>query len=132
MYSSETAWSGSTTAGSCASNSGGSTGGCSIDYAAPSYQGSALPCGAGSRSVPDIALNAISGQNVFFGGTMHFGGGTSISTPEFAGFLDQKNAYGVFLGAICGSDTSPCAPLGPTSSPGMPPPRESPKRSNAD
>ena len=114
IFSSEVGWSGSTTPGSCASNSGGSTGGCSIDYAAPSYQGSALPCGSGSRSVPDIALNAVIGQNTFFGGTLHGGGGTSIAAPEFAGFLDQQNAYGVFLGSICGlgQGTAPCAPLG--------------------
>src|SRR5215472_15890963 len=56
-FSSEVAWTGGTAAGSCAGNNGGSGGGCSGHYAAPSYQ-SNQPCGANSRSVPDIALNA--------------------------------------------------------------------------
>lgn len=98
-FSSETAWQGSTWSGACSSNYGGSGGGCSAKFSAPGYQtGGTAYCGTGSRSVPDISLNAISFQNVFFGGSLTASGGTSIASPEAAGFMAQANAYLLSLG----------------------------------
>jgi Pro-kumamolisin, activation domain/Abnormal spindle-like microcephaly-assoc'd, ASPM-SPD-2-Hydin len=93
-------------------NDGGSTGGYSSHWAAPSFQ-SGFP----SRGVPDIALNADwynTPQWMYFSG---FGGwngngGTSIVAPETVGFFAQENAYLLALGNICGSGSSPCAPMG--------------------
>jgi hypothetical protein len=96
-FASETAWEGSTWSGACSHNSGGSGGGCSAYFAAPGYQSPAY-CGAGSRSVPDISLNAGYGQNYYFGGGLHGVGGTSISTPQVAGFMAQENAYLMAIG----------------------------------
>jgi len=89
---SETGWQGGTFSGACASNNGGSTGGCSAKFAAPSWQTSPF-CGSGSRSVPDISLNAGSGQNVYFNGSWTAFGGTSIAAPQVAGFMAQANSY---------------------------------------
>ena len=96
--SSETGWQGSTFSGACSSNNGGSTGGCSGKFAAPSYQTSPF-CGSGSRSVPDISLNAGAGQNTFFNGSWSGFGGTSIASPMVAGFFAQANAYLTSLGS---------------------------------
>jgi hypothetical protein len=122
-YQSETGWSGGPDG--CSSNDGGSTGGCSAVFAAPGYQTMGTPaCGAGSRSVPDVALDADwfnAPETVYFNGifwtdcqTQHFcGGGTSIVAPIMAGFFAQENAYGIALGNICGgSGTAACSPLG--------------------
>ena len=92
---SETGWQGGTSAGSCSSNNGGSTGGCSAKFAAPSWQTSPF-CGSGSRSVPDISLNAGAGQNVYFNGAWTAFGGTSISSPMVAGFTAQSKLLPVF------------------------------------
>ena len=111
-FSSETAWEGGHSAGSCSHNGGGSGGGCSAYYAAPGYQSSPY-CGAGSRSVPDISLNAGYGQNYYFNGGLHGVGGTSISTPQVAGFMAQENSYLMSIGVGCGSGyLSSCAPMG--------------------
>jgi hypothetical protein len=111
-YSSEVAWSGGTATLSCARNHGGSGGGVSAYYAAPSYQTN-LVGGSTNRSVPDISLNAAAGQNIYFGGSLFGSGGTSIVAPELAGFFAQENAYLLTLGSICGgSGTSTCAPMG--------------------
>ena len=109
----ETAWQGGTSTGSCAANNGGSGGGCSAHFSAPGYQSSPF-CGSSSRSVPDIALNAGAGQNIYYNGQLIAVGGTSISTPMVAGFMAQANAYLLFLGNICGvnNGTLPCAPMG--------------------
>jgi Pro-kumamolisin, activation domain/Bacterial Ig-like domain (group 3) len=109
----EGAWQGGTSAKSCVNNNGGSGGGCSAKFAAPSYQSSPF-CGSTSRSVPDIALNAGYGQNYYFEGKLGGVGGTSIATPMVAGFMAQENAYLLFMGSICGvgSGTAPCAPMG--------------------
>ncbi|MBA0086284.1 MAG: hypothetical protein HRJ53_14970, partial [Acidobacteria bacterium Pan2503] len=74
-FSSEVAWTGGATAGSCTQNNGGSTGGCSQHFSVPAYQsGSNGTCGT-FRSVPDIALNASSGQLIYFnGGSQGVGG----------------------------------------------------------
>jgi len=114
-YNSEVAWTGGTGAGSCAANNGGGGGGCSQKFAAPGYQGSSPACGTGSRSVPDVSLNAAIGQNYMFGGVLRGVGGTSIVAPELAGFFAQENAYlyyenQVFVGNTCGNGA--CAPMG--------------------
>jgi len=96
-FASETAWQGGTSSGSCSSNGGGSGGGCSAYFKAPGYQSPAY-CGAGSRSLPDISLNAGYGQNYYFNGGLHGVGGTSISTPQVAGFMAQENAYLMAIG----------------------------------
>lgn len=93
-------------------NDGGSTGGYSSYWAAPSYQ-SGFP----SRGVPDIALNADwynTPQWMYFSGSggWNGNGGTSIVAPETVGFFAQENAYLLSLGNICGAGSSPCAPMG--------------------
>jgi len=111
-FASETAWQGGTASGSCSRNDGGSGGGCSAYYAAPGYQSSPY-CGAGSRSVPDISVNAGYGQNYYFNGSLSGVGGTSISTPQVAGFMAQENAYLLAIGVGCGTGyASACAPMG--------------------
>jgi hypothetical protein len=109
----ETAWEGATYSGACSHNAGGSGGGCSAHFAAPGYQTNPA-CGSASRSVPDISLNAGYGQNYYFSGALRGVGGTSISTPQVAGFMAQENAYLLSLGSICGvnNGTLPCAPMG--------------------
>ena len=123
-YQGEVGWSGGPDG--CYSNDGGSTGGCSQYFAAPGYQtqNGAPACGSGSRSVPDVALDADwynSPETVYFNGTFYTdcqtqnfcGGGTSIVAPMMAGFFAQQNAYGLTLGNICGgSGSAACAPLG--------------------
>jgi len=112
VYHSEVAWSGGPDG--CGSNDGGSGGGCSSVYAAPSFQ-SNEPCGSGSRGVPDISLNADwyhTPQNIYFGGALSGNGGTSVVAPELAGFFAQEDSYLLYEGSICGSGSSACAPLG--------------------
>jgi len=94
---SETGWQGATYSGACSQNNGGSTGGCSGKFAAPSWQTSPF-CGSGSRSVPDISLNSGAGQNTYFDGSWYGFGGTSIASPMVAGFFAQANAYLTSLG----------------------------------
>lgn len=94
---SETGWQGGTGAGSCIHNGGGSGGGCSTKFAAPGYQSNPF-CGSSGRSVPDISLNAGYGQNVYYNGNWYGYGGTSIATPQTAGFMAQANAYLLALG----------------------------------
>lgn len=112
VYNSEVTWSGGPDG--CSSNDGGSGGGCSSVYTAPSFQ-SNEPCGSGSRGVPDISLNADwyhSPQNIYYGGALGGNGGTSIVAPELAGFFAQEDSYLLSEGSICGSGSSACAPLG--------------------
>jgi kumamolisin len=112
VYNSEVAWSGGPDG--CGSNDGGSGGGCSSMFSAPSFQ-SNQPCGSGSRAVPDISLNADwfhTPQNFYFGGSLSGNGGTSIVAPELAGFFAQEDSYLLSEGNICGSGSSPCAPFG--------------------
>ncbi|MGH3158195.1 MAG: S53 family peptidase, partial [Streptosporangiaceae bacterium] len=112
VYNSEVTWSGGPDG--CSSNDGGSGGGCSSVYSAPSFH-SNEPCGSGSRGVPDISLNADwynAPQNIYFGGSLGGNGGTSIVAPELAGFFAQEDSYLLAEGNICGSGSSACAPLG--------------------
>lgn len=117
-FASEVAWTGGTAPGSCSfpTNNGGSGGGCSQHFGVPGFQsGSNGTCGT-QRSVPDIALNAASGQLMFFNGSSFGVGGTSIASPMVAGFFAQEGAYLLDLKSItgntCGSFRAPCGPMG--------------------
>jgi hypothetical protein len=106
----EVAWSGSTSAGSCSKNGGGSTGGFSAYFGTPTYQSAGFKFA--HRAVPDIALDAFYGHDVVFNGAWAHPGGTSVAAPMIAGFFAQENAYLLWLGNKCGSGSSACAPLG--------------------
>lgn len=108
FYNWEVGWTGGPAG--CRANDGGSGGGVSAYWAAPSYQNV-----GGNRQVPDVALNAdwyYTPQNIYFGGGLSGNGGTSIVAPEVAGFIANANAYLLSLGNICGGGSSPCAPIG--------------------
>jgi hypothetical protein len=107
-FSSEIAWTGGTGSGSCAGNGGGSGGGCSVKYetaydaSLPTQPYADFQVGANGdcgdyRSVPDIALNASHGHNVYFEGSWWFFTGTSVSSPMLAGFFAQEGAYLLYL-----------------------------------
>jgi hypothetical protein len=112
-YISETGWSGGPDG--CGTNDGGSTGGTSSYYGAPSYQ-TAVGI-VGNRAVPDLALNADwynTPQNMYFGGALSGNGGTSIVAPSIAGFFANTNAYLDFVATQNGGcyGTTTCAPIG--------------------
>ena len=97
-FNKEVTWTGDTWSGACTHNYGGTGGGCSSLFAAPGYQtnnSNSPACGTGSRSVPDIALNAspYPGQSFYFGGELTWEAGTSIASPMMTGFVSQANAY---------------------------------------
>jgi len=115
--------------GACANNHGGSTGGVSVLFAAPSWQSTLVSpfnlykdgaeyveTGNANRLVPDIALTAnpdVMGEWYYSGGSWQSEGGTSIVAPELAGFFAQENSYLDFIGSVCGSGgTSACSPVG--------------------
>jgi hypothetical protein len=118
-YVSEVTWTGGPAG--AARNDGGTGGGCSTS-GVPAYQHDNPTCSFSIfgitiylRQVPDISLNADwynTPQNIYFGGGLGGNGGTSIVAPELAGFFAQENAYLLSLGNICGSGSSPCAPMG--------------------
>ncbi|MBV9872003.1 MAG: hypothetical protein JO214_15415 [Frankiaceae bacterium] len=112
-YSSQSAWG---DVGNCSGNGGGTGGGCSAKYAAPSWQSSISGfCGSGAKALPDVSLNgdwSNSPQYVYFNGGWSGNGGTSISAPMMAGFYAQQNSYGIELGSICGGGSAACAPIG--------------------
>jgi kumamolisin len=68
----------------------GSGGGLSDVFATPSYQ---KPLGAPSRAVPDVAADAdpATGVVILLGGFTEEVGGTSASTPIWAGFVSLIN-----------------------------------------
>jgi len=105
----EVAWTGSNSPGACSKNGGGSTGGFSSEWPAPSYQSSFK---FAKRAVPDVALEATFGHDVYFDGGWAHLAGTSVAAPMWAGFFAQENAYLLSIGNKCGSGTSPCAPMG--------------------
>ena len=107
----EVGWTGGTSAGSCspANNHGGSTGGFSDVWPAPGFQSY---FGYANRSVPDMALNASIGQDVYVNNGWAYLGGTSIATPMLAGFMAQENAYLLSLGDVCGTGKQSCGTLG--------------------
>jgi hypothetical protein len=101
-FSSETAWIGSTSAGSCSSNNGGGGGGCSVQWSLPGYQSGRIQNLCTTRAEPDVSLNAGIGQNYYFNGALSPTGGTSIVAPELAGIWAQINAYlGSFPSGAC-------------------------------
>jgi Pro-kumamolisin, activation domain/Bacterial Ig-like domain (group 3) len=149
LYQSEIGWQGefwtnadnNGNGGACANNHGGSTGGVSALFTAPSWQPSSIlsptylwqggdssnPVGTEyyyngntNRVIPDMALTAnpdVMGQWYYStccnGGGWQDEGGTSIVAPELAGFFAQENTYLNYIGNICGSDgTSACTPVG--------------------
>jgi Pro-kumamolisin, activation domain/Bacterial Ig-like domain (group 3) len=109
-FNTEVAWTGDTFAGACSKNDGGGGGGCSAVWAAPGYQVNPY-CGSGSRSVPDVSLNAGVGTNFYFGGALQGVGGTSLASPLMSGFIAQENAYSLSMGNAC-DGTHNCAPIG--------------------
>ncbi len=111
-WASETGWQGGTYAGACSGNNGGSGGGQSVHFGRPAYQN--YYSAATGRLVPDVSLNSGGiGQNFYFNGTLSPTGGTSIASPEMAGFFAQENAYLLAIGNICGAGfNAPCGPYG--------------------
>jgi Pro-kumamolisin, activation domain len=110
-FKSEGAWQGGTSAGSCKKNGGGTGGGPSAIFSQPSYQSG---LGGTKRLTPDISLNSGGiGQNYVFKGQVKPVGGTSIASPEFAGFFAQVNAYLNYIGHLCGANNNlACTPIG--------------------
>jgi uncharacterized protein (TIGR03437 family) len=98
-YIPEKAWNDSLADGYLAS----STGGASIFFSKPSWQtGPGVP-NDGVRDVPDIALSASwshVGYITYTGGGSGAYGGTSVATPEFAGFLAILNQFLIWKGAL--------------------------------
>ncbi|MGP8243265.1 MAG: protease pro-enzyme activation domain-containing protein [Bryobacteraceae bacterium] len=98
-YIPEKAWNDSLAYGYLAS----STGGASIFFAKPSWQtGPGVP-NDNARDVPDVALSASwdhDGYLTYSGGGSGIYGGTSVATPEFAGFLAILNQYLLKKGAL--------------------------------
>lgn len=85
-YGAETGWSGTALAGS--------GGGTSALFAKPAHQAGCAVPPTGARDVPDIALEAdplLPGNWVAHGGAWHIVGGTSASTPAWAGFFAALN-----------------------------------------
>lgn len=117
-FSSEGAWNGPGCGGTSwpGQNLGGGGGGCADSQPRAWWQ-ELYPSFCGQRrALPDVSLNANTGQTVYYG---NFGGwitvgGTSIVSPELAGFFAQVNSYLLQLGSICGSApyTQACAPMG--------------------
>ena len=98
-YIPEKAWNDSMAYGYLAS----STGGASIFFSKPLWQtGPGVPAD-GARDVPDIALSASwdhDGYITYTGGSSGDYGGTSVATPEFAGFLAILNQYLISKGSL--------------------------------
>jgi uncharacterized protein (TIGR03437 family) len=73
-----------------------SGGGPSSVYSKPAWQTGAGVPGDGARDVPDISLDAANDHdpfNVLTGGNWELFGGTSFSTPAFAGIVALLNQY---------------------------------------
>ncbi len=112
-FSSETAWTG-TSSTNCSNNGGGGGGGCSSQWSLPSYQSGRINGSCSTRSEPDISLNAGIGQNYYYNGALRGGGGTSIVAPELAGIWAQINAYlGSFPSAACSGGCTTVGQAGP-------------------
>ncbi len=119
QYFSETTWSWEPGTYGCSDNNGGSGGGCSAYFANPGYQG-VVACSGNMRTMPDIALNSDfvnEPEFFFYNGQLYLTGGTSIATPQIAGFYAQENAYLLFIQSVIGDTCGPsfsaaCAPMG--------------------
>ena len=128
IFTSEIGWQGESWSGACASNHGGSTGGVSVLFKAPSWQSTLVSpyyewigsteyvvTGNTNRLVPDISLTAnpdVMGEWYYSGGSWQDEGGTSIVAPELAGFFAQENSYLDYIGNVCGSGSTACSPVG--------------------
>ena len=86
-YISEAAWNESASAGGSELWAGG--GGASTIYAKPSWQTGAGVPSANSRYVPDVSLSSAvhDGYLICVNGQFYVAGGTSASTPSFAGLM---------------------------------------------
>jgi uncharacterized protein (TIGR03437 family) len=77
-------------------------GGASIFFSKPAWQtGQGVP-NDGARDVPDLSFSSSSGHDpyiVWLNGAVNFFGGTSLSTPIFAGAMTLLNQYLVSNGA---------------------------------
>jgi uncharacterized protein (TIGR03437 family) len=97
-YIPEEGWNDTFTLGYLAS----STGGASIFFPKPAWQtGPGVPSD-GARDVPDIALSASwnhDGYWLYSDGQLMIVGGTSVTAPQFAGFLALLNEYLISKGA---------------------------------
>ncbi|HTX75730.1 MAG TPA: protease pro-enzyme activation domain-containing protein [Terracidiphilus sp.] len=125
-FESEVAWTGGTSSNSCSSNGGGGGGGVSTFFSQPSWQSGLTyvyynptdneywkVTGNTMRLLPDMALNAGgTWENYYYKGG--WGGvlGTSIVAPQLAAFFARENSYLDYIGNICGSGSSACAPVG--------------------
>ena len=91
-YIPETSWNDTATSGGLASSSGGK----SALYAKPSWQSAPGVPNDGARDVPDISLSASNMHDpyiVFSGGDTYGVGGTSASSPSFAGIVAVLNQF---------------------------------------
>jgi subtilase family serine protease len=89
-FESEVGWTGGPFG--CANNDGGGGGGCSAYYAAPDYQANQA-CGAASRSVPDLALNAdgvYTPQLFVYEGSPTPGGAPALSRRRLRAFTPRR------------------------------------------
>src|SRR5204863_1986222 len=97
-------------------NLGGGNGGCASIEPRCFYQEVFGPdlCGSDKRSLPDVALNSAVGEAVYYNGSWTGFAGTSIVSPELAGYFSQLNSYLLMLGNICGPApyNQACAPVG--------------------
>lgn len=115
-YSSERAWSGNSsgaTSPGC-QNQGGSGGGWS-PFPRPAWQAAAgLPASNARRGVPDVAIDGGTAVAIYSGGTLTGVGGTSVSSPIWAGLVTLADqSAGAPLGLVTPSlyavDRSPLA-----------------------
>ena len=112
----ETSWSGN----GCANpggNGGGGGGGCSNTFFAPWWSSPFALCPGSRRALPDIALNAGSVQEVFYG-QWRATVGTSLVAPELAGFFAHAASYLAFIEFVARAGTcgkgynGHCVPIG--------------------
>jgi subtilase family serine protease len=120
----ETSWTGAGCING-GNNGGGGGGGCSNTFFAPTWSAGLAACANNRRAVPDLSLNSNGGSQVFYylgqwslpnGKGAPSEGGTSIATPEIAGFFAQENSYRLWIGRagnICGpAHNAPCGAAG--------------------
>ena len=96
-YIPEMAWNDSIARGDLAASGGGA----SIFYSKPTWQTGAGVPADGARDVPDVSLPASpdhDGYYFYTGGKLSVVGGTSVSTPAFAGIVTLLNQYLVTKG----------------------------------
>ncbi|MCI4365263.1 MAG: PKD domain-containing protein [Thermoplasmata archaeon] len=95
VYQSEVAWSGNSSGASSpgCQNGGGSGGGYS-PFPRPYWQaGTGVPSSPATRGVPDVSQDAVNGVTIVLGGGEGGVGGTSLSTPIWAGIAAISDQY---------------------------------------